>query len=361
MDKYDEDLFDDDSDQEVIVSKENDFGEITSFAVTHNVRTIKSMIDDKMIDIDPDFQRGFIWDIKRASKLIDSLLSNLPIPSLLFAKRKIDEGFIVVDGKQRLSAIYYFLEGIFPEGEKKIQFKLKGLEGKSWNGKTFFELDELSKRKIFNSLINTTILTNVENNPRIIFEIFNRLNTGGVPLTNQEIRNGIFKGPFNIILKELNNFQPWKEMVSRFISSKRLNDVELILRFFSLYNGKYLNYNAPMREWINDSMDKNKLGSTDVNLFKDIFKETLTIFETYFPKDVFKGGRRNFNRALLDAMLVAISEGILNKNLNDNLLEKYYSLIELDEFWENSSTGTTDPKKVKRRIELAKEYFLKNE
>jgi len=97
--------FDDDSDKEIIAEEESDFQEIISYAVSNSVRTIINMIDDGTIDLKPEFQRDFVWDMRRASKLIDSLLCNLPIPNTLLGKYKKTEKFIVIDGQQRLKTI----------------------------------------------------------------------------------------------------------------------------------------------------------------------------------------------------------------------------------------------------------------
>jgi len=132
--------FDDDSDEESIKENESDFQSITSYTVSNSVRTIIDMIDQDIIDLKPEFQRDFVWDIRRASKLIDSLISNLPIPNTLLGKYKKTEKFIVIDGQQRLKSIYFFLKGEFIENQKTRPFKLRGLEEKSWNGKLYSEL-----------------------------------------------------------------------------------------------------------------------------------------------------------------------------------------------------------------------------
>ena len=159
----DDDLkFDDDSDEESIKEEESDFQNITSYTVSNSVRTIVDMIDQDIIDLKPEFQRDFVWDIRRASKLIDSLISNLPIPNTLLGKYKKTETFVVIDGQQRLKTIYFFLKGEFIENRKTRPFKLRGLEEKSWNGKLYSELDDILQRKIQNAIINSTILDNID-------------------------------------------------------------------------------------------------------------------------------------------------------------------------------------------------------
>lgn len=350
--------FDDDSDEESIKENESDFQSITSYTVSNSVRTIIDMIDQDIIDLKPEFQRDFVWDIRRASKLIDSLISNLPIPNTLLGKYKKTEKFIVIDGQQRLKSIYFFLKGEFIENRKKRPFKLRGLEDKSWNGKLYSELDDILQRKIQNAIINSTILDNIDTNPRIVFEIFNRLNTGGVPLTNQEVRNCIFTGEFNEQLKKLNVNNQWRNLYGNLTPNKRMNDIELILRFFSLYNEKYLDYSAPMRDWLNDQMKENIEGLSDFEDFHSLFEETVTKIFNELGANVFKVKSRSFNRSVFDAIMVSFASGIINSNFKDNLIQEYYSLLDDPDFQSSIIEGTTDPKKVKSRINLAMHYFL---
>lgn len=360
VDTEDTDIkFADDSDKEPIEETDTDFQGINSYTVGNSVRTIKDMIDQDIINLKPEFQRDFVWDIRRASKLIDSLLTNLPIPNVLLGKYKKTEKFIVIDGQQRLKSIYFFLKGEFNDNGKIKPFKLRGLENKSWNGKSYTELDEILQRKILNSSINSTILDNIDSKPRIVFEIFNRLNTGGVPLTNQEVRNCIFSGVFNEQLKEINDNSNWRDLFGYPRPNKRMNDVELILRFFSLYGEKYLNYKAPMREWLNSSMKENVEGLRNLEEFRSLFERTIEKINTEFGAEVFKGKGRSLNRAIFDAIMVSIAKGVDEDNFQEDLYEKYNSLYEDPDFKECIIEGTTDPRKVKLRIELAIEYFLR--
>lgn len=350
--------FEDDSDVEPIAETDTDFQEITSYTVGNSVRTIIDMINEEIINLKPEFQRDFVWDIRRASKLIDSLLTHLPIPNILLGKYKKTEKFIVIDGQQRLKSIYFFLTGEFNDNGTIKPFKLRGLEDKSWNGKLYTELDEILQRKIQNSIINSTILDNIDTKPRIVFEIFNRLNTGGVPLTNQEVRNCIFSGNFNEQLKEINENIHWRNLFGSPRPNKRMNDVELILRFFSLYGEKYLEYKAPMREWLSAAMKENIGGLSNLEEFKSLFDRTIEKIITEFGVNVFKGKGRSFNRAIFDAIMVAIAKGVVDGNFQENLNQKYISLLNDEAFKECISQGTTDPRKVKTRIERANEYFL---
>jgi len=201
-------------------------------------------------------------------------------------------------------------------------------------------------------------LDNIDTNPRIVFEIFNRLNTGGVPLTNQEVRNCIFTGEFNEQLKKLNVNNQWRNLYGNLNPNKRMNDIELILRFFSLYNEKYLDYSAPMRDWLNDQMKENIEGLSDFEDFHSLFEKTATKIFDELGANVFKVKSRSFNRSVFDAIMVSFASGIINSNFKDNLIQEYYSLLDDPDFQSSIIEGTTDPKKVKSRINLAMYYFL---
>jgi uncharacterized protein with ParB-like and HNH nuclease domain len=354
----DEIIFDDDSDTETIVEHDSDFKGLNSYTVGNSIRTIIDMIDENIIDLSPEFQRDFVWDMRRASKLIDSLLISLPIPNIMLGKYQKTENFIVIDGQQRLKSIYYYVKGVFRENGKERDFKLRGLEDKSWNGKLFSELDPVLQKRILNSVINSTILDNIDSTPRIVFEIFNRLNTGGIPLNNQEVRNCIFGGRFNEELKELNKISEWRHLVKKPIPDKRMTDVELILRFFSLYNQKYMNYKPPMREWLNDEMRDNQTGLESFDEFKKVFEETVRKIHDEIGINVFKGKGRSFNRSIFDAVMVSFAMGIRKNNFSTDLYEKYNNLLNDSDFNNFIIEGTTASKKVRGRINLAIDYFL---
>ena len=164
--------FEDDSDQERIKEEKNAFESLNSYAVGNSVRTIIDMIDHDIIYLKPDFQREFIWDIRRASKLIDSIIIGLPIPNTMLAKYKKSEKFIIVEGQQRLKSIYVYIKGEFNDNGTVRPFKLRGLDEREWDGKLFSELDEVLQRRIYNTVINSTILDNIDSKPKIVFEIF---------------------------------------------------------------------------------------------------------------------------------------------------------------------------------------------
>lgn len=134
--------------EEVQESSTADLSKIVSYNISNTIEVLKFKIDNREIDLQPEFQRDFVWDINRASLFIDSLLIGLPIPSIFLGKSKEDETYKVIDGQQRLKSAYYFLQGKFNTKGKEQIFNLKKLENREWDGKTYAELEEKYQRRI---------------------------------------------------------------------------------------------------------------------------------------------------------------------------------------------------------------------
>ena len=146
-----------------------------------------------------DFQRYFVWDMKKASKLIESVLLDIPLPTI-YTSEEDDNKEYVIDGQQRLTSFISFIDGIFPDGR---EFKLTGLDVlTSLADKKFSELDESYQNKIKDYPVHK-IKFKRESDPELKFEIFERLNTGAVSLNQQELRNCIKRGPYNELIRTL--------------------------------------------------------------------------------------------------------------------------------------------------------------
>ena len=178
---------------------------------------------NKKTMIVPGFQRNFVWNIKQASRLIESFLLGLPVPAIfLFTDGEKNEQ-LVIDGQQRLKTLVYFFEGFFGEptlsGRRKV-FQLTGLNEKSpFYNKSYKDLEETNEaafNKLNDSVLRAFVvkqLTPTGNTS--IYHIFERLNTGGTQLVGQEIRNCVYHGPFNELLCELNSMDEWRAVFGR--------------------------------------------------------------------------------------------------------------------------------------------------
>lgn len=294
----------------------------------------------------PKFQRKTVWDIVKRSKLIDSFLRGFPVPNIFLYKGS-DNKLAVIDGQQRLFAIKDFFDG---------KYKLKKI-GEEWNDKFFSELSASDKLKLEDSVIRATIISSITpENPELIFRIFERLNTGGVKLNDQEIRNGIWGGILNDELIKLNLNENWRSLLGSKNIDNRFKDVEMILRFFALFE-EIENYRKPLNEFLTNYLSLYKDDVKDD--VKDYFIQTIDIIHTKIGVNAFRL-EKTINKAFFDAISVGIAVNIKNDTLNtEKLNENYIQLKEKLITEELVSNSTTSTKTLNRRIKLAIEQFKK--
>jgi len=309
----------------------------------------------------PGFQRNFVWNIKQASRLIESFLLGLPVPAIfLFTDDKKNEQ-LVIDGQQRLKTLVYFFEGYFGEtssGRRKV-FKLTGLNEKSpFHNKTYKELEETNEaafNKLNDSVLRAFVVKQLTPNGNTsIYHIFERLNTGGTQLVGQEIRNCVYHGPFNELLCELNLLDEWRKIFGTNVQHKRQKDVELILRFLAFhYNGTL--YQRPIKDFMSDFMAEHQ--NTDAQKleeFKDLFINVCNLVLSTIgekPFHIWSG----LNVAVYDSVFTVLSHE-LDKDHSD--LSKNYENLKKDESFISGVRGATaDESIVELRMALAKQYL----
>jgi hypothetical protein len=273
--------------------------------------------------IQPDFQRQFVWDQKKSSRLIESALLNIPLPVIYISQEK-DGKEHVIDGQQRLTSFFSYIDGNFP-GES--DFKLTGLKVfKDLNRKKFTELEE-DYQDIIRDCKIRAITFRKESDPNLKFEIFERLNTGSVSLNDQELRNCIYRGLYNKFLKELSEEKDYMELMGITKPDKRMKDIELVLRFAAFYHQTYLHYKPPVRTFLNKEMEMYQLISeTDASELKAAFKNSVSIIKSLLGKHAFKrfykGDDKNpnghwepkkFNTSLFDVLMYSFAREDKNK------------------------------------------------
>ena len=298
----------------------------------------------------PDFQRNYVWGKKRASKFIESLLLGLPIPSVCLYREE-DNKLIIIDGFQRLETIRLFYSKVFTDG---TSFKLSGVS-KEYSGKTIDDLDDACKIKLDDTLIHATVVKAddpQERNYNAVYLIFERLNTGGVKLSPQEIRNCIYHGEFQKVIEQLSNEDSFKNYFA--IDSKRKKDQEIVLRLFSL-SKNYADYSGNMKEFLNGFMDSHKSeDATFLDKELKIFKETLIII-TKLKEEIFKP-KGNLNLGILDALFVGTFINLERgkKIPEDNFHECIDNIVNSEVFKKYIETGKTHHTvQMKSRIEFA--------
>lgn len=352
--------------EELMTYSDDDLYNINSWGADLSFREIITMYEEGEL-LKPELQRKYVWTRTEASRFIDSILLGLPVPSVFFAKEP-NETMLIIDGFQRIMTVYDYIKGVF-SGDGKI-FKLSNTENINarWRGRAFAELDTEEKRRIRNTTIHAIIFE--QKHPRNdtgMFQIFERINTGGRTLKAQEIRNCVYQGKCNDLLFELNKRNSWRRILGVDVEDSRMADLELILRYFAMRDlhirneGQLKQIN--LAKYLNQYMsDKTRTTEEDIlNMKQDFIQMIDKVFEL-FGKTAFKNLKKeseNFaskiNPAIFDAISVATSYAIKTgvEFTQEDYLEKYKSLLKNEEFLRASSSRTTNIDNIKIRIQLA--------
>lgn len=312
------------------------------------VSTVNTYINEGHIII-PEFQRGYVWNRSQASRLIESLIIQCPIP-VVFLSQNSDESLSVIDGNQRLSSINLFLADKFP---------LQGLTAyPELDGFSFSELDPRFKRHIQNRTIRCIVILK-DTHPQIKFDVFERLNTGSVKLNAQELRHGIHSGRLMTMLEELAKTEQWKEATG-ISKDKRMKSEELILRFLAL-SDNWRSYEQPLSGFLTKFSEKlRNLNKDQEDELKKTFLRTLETCCSLFGTHVFRTvgsdkKKLQFNAALYDAQMMAVHE----LNLSDTQLLKANrkeiakatsAMLEDELFSRHISQATTNKNALQGRI-----------
>ncbi|MGD0396924.1 MAG: DUF262 domain-containing protein [Nitrososphaerales archaeon] len=332
-------------------STRSDF-DIVTYPADYTLETLFQLWTNEEIRI-PKFQRQFVWKKPQSSKLVESFMMGLPVPEIFLYTDK-QQRFIVIDGQQRLRSVFYFFEGLFePDtlGRRK-PFDLEGLSGNSrWAGKTYEQFDDSDKRKLRNCILRAVIVKQLRPNDNTsIYHIFERLNTGGTLLKDQEVRNCVYEGALNDLLVELNKYPPWRDLLGHRNVDKHQKDVELILRYMSLYHDG-TRYFKPMKDFMSEFMGRN------MNPNEGFLSEERTRFNKTCDVIYQKLGPRPFNPlgplnvAVFDSLFLAFAfhQGSIPRDIK----ERRTKLLANPEYNLATHSGTTDAKVVAKRIELA--------
>lgn len=327
---------------------------ITSYGADYTIDMLVKRLSLGDIYI-PSLQRGFVWDLKRASRFVESLLLGLPVPGIFLSREEPSQRLVVVDGQQRLNTLRYFYDGIFANTGK--EFALTGLESR-FKGKTYKSLTDEDRRRLDDSILHATIIRQDEpsDDDSSIYLIFERLNTGGLLLQPQEIRASIYHGEFNDLLKELNSNKNWRAIYGKV--SSRMRDQELILRFLALYFNSD-KYEKPMKEFLNTYMGENKHLAKDNEIaIRNAFETTIDLAYKCLGSTAFKPSRV-LNAAVFDSVMVGISRRRSSGEITDRkaLEKRYQALLKNEDFINATETGTSVKTSVDRRIALSTEAF----
>lgn len=367
--------------QETIKEEKEEFSNddlfnINSWGADLSFRELISMYDENDL-IKPNLQRKYVWTMDEASRLIDSILLGLPIPSIFLAKK--EEKRLIIDGYQRIKTVYDFVNGIFSKNNKTFKLSNSKIINERWRGKSFLELTEDEQRRIKNTTIHAIIFEQKRpNNDSGMYQIFERINTSGRTLCSQEIRNCIYQGEYNELLMELNKNSIWREILNC-EEDPRMTDVENILRYFAIKNlpktEEFSKNQINLKKYLNDNMSlKCNLSDNEYKEYKFDFINTLEKVYEYLGKTAFNNisekkdeqGNWVYSNQFVNKFHPTIYEAImlsfnfaLKRNLKfENLKEKQLKLLNDISFREATTIRTTNLKNIKQRVELATVYFF---
>lgn len=343
-----EDIIDDDDKPDDIPKEER---KLTTQAYDKSVSDVVRMMSNGDIHLNPEYQRQYVWDSKKASLLIESILLNVPIPVIYVAQEE-DDSWSVIDGLQRLYSLKRFFDRDFKLTGLELLQELSRCDIKSLNPK--------AARMLKNGLLRIIVIS-YDSHPEIKYDIFMRLNRGAVKLNEQELRNCLFRGELNRKIMDLRKYEKYQLLLKIKKPHKRLLDVELLLRFIAINenwdptNGEIKNYKGKVKSFLNYYMEESKNISVEklqclVTKFQVTVDKVVEVLgENAFRRNNKEGGyERPLNRALMDCILNAF-EKFDHHSLVQKKSEIATALKELvlnNEEFRNSITKATSDKKV---------------
>ena len=313
--------------------------------------------------LDAEWQREYVWDKKRASRLIESFLIDLPIP-VIYLVMNDEKKYEVIDGLQRLTSVFDFLNR---------RYKLTGLEIKQdINGCQFDDLAEDLQNKLYDSTLRTFELSQ-DTSKDLMFLIFERLNTGGVALNEMEIRNCLYRGSLNDLIKELAQLNEFKDCVNQKNIHRRMKDRSLVLRFLAFYERTYFKATRGLKAFFNEFCETYRDPSEKkLNEFRDQFKKAIKAAYTVFGDRGFRlSSTSSINASVFQVLCVSFTNhdlGALTRSA-DAIREAYLDLVSTDEHWSDcvsKATGSYDRisyafKTWSERLEQVMENFEPND
>jgi hypothetical protein len=327
----------------------------------HSIYELMRRYKDGRLIVTPDFQRNLVWKLDQQSRFIESVILNFPLPPFYVSETR--EGkYIVVDGLQRTTALHTFLNN---------EFELQGLEALSHlNGKDFSALKEMSgayqtkieDKRIILYVLRPSVPT------AVIYDLFNRINTGGTQLNRQEVRNCIFQGKATLLLKELSESEVFKTAIDAGISDERMKDREAVLRYLAFSHFNYEErYQDDMSSFVETAMrEMNKMSDEQILTLKGDFSRVMQWTHRFFGERNFrvplesKTTRGRINIAVLESV------GYFFSKQHDDFLETHQKaimsnfferLLKSSEYLDAVQKSTGDRNRVFRRFRLAQEIL----
>ncbi len=322
--------------------------------------------DREQLVIDPEYQRNLVWKPKQKSRFIESIVLNFPLPPF-YVNQQLDGRYVIIDGLQRTTALHDFINN---------KFALSDLEAlPSLNNLYFKDLTSPYQAKIEDkNLMLYVIKPSVP--IEVVYELFDRINTGGTPLNRQEVRNCIFLGRATELLKELSKQDYFSRAIDNGVSSTRMKDREVILRYlaFKIFDYKK-DYKGDLSAFLEEAMKKindlKKMGEDEIEILKQDFKRVMELSYDFFEN-------RNFRYPIIDKEGNIASRGFINTSMfesisyffsnntddflrthRERIIQNYDELLKNQTYFNAVRFSTGSKVKVIDRFKLAQEILSK--
>ncbi len=326
---------------------------ITSYGADYPVDGLVKRLRNGTIYV-PPFQRSYVWSIRDASRFVESLLLGLPVPGVFLSREDPTNKLLVIDGQQRLRSLEFFYDRLF--GPTGREFKLEDVQER-YVGRTIDTLEIEDRRHLDDAIIHATIMRQdtPSDDDSSIYHVFERLNTGGKMLSGQEIRACLYHGQFDELIVELNKDSDWRAIFGS--ENRRLRDQELILRFFAMkHDGE--KYFRPLKGFLNTFMKSNRnLQRFTKEQLSEEFRGTVKTIRSALGDRPFRP-ERLLNAAIMDSVMVAVSDAIETGPLDNTILsEQYDQLLGVEDYLSSTKRNTAQEEQVARRLKLARNAF----
>jgi hypothetical protein len=337
--------------------------ELLTSVVDYNLSTLSDLVKARTIDLQPKYQRRFRWGEERQSKLIESFLMNVPVPPIFLNEDQYGQ-YSVIDGKQRLTAIHDFMMG---------RLRLKNLEVfADINNLTFDELPTDFQAVIKTRPTIRIIIVLRQSDLDIKFEVFKRLNTGGVKLNAQEIRNSTYPGPLNDMLLDLSEHPLFRKLLGIRTKAEsaiyqEMRDVEFLLRF-CVFKDTWQTFTDRLQSALDEFMVSNqKMPKKKLDQLKQGFLDTLKAVESAFGEHAFQRWnpakqqwRRQVLASLFDAQMFGCYRLKPEKLLEyrEAIFTGFKALFEDERFQQAITTGTNTPSLFQHRVTKVRDLLL---
>lgn len=328
-----------------------------------------------LIILDPDYQRQTVWNPKQKSELIESILMGIPLP-LIYVKEDDKGVYIIVDGRQRLTTLFQFINHEFPLKNLKVLHELNDAYF-SKTTKSGTEYDKFLTQAQQSKIEDCPLTLHVIKPPtqdRVTFDLFDRVNRGGTRLNNQEMRNAIYQGAATELLKSLVAFESFKKATENTIKPVRMKDKYLVLRLigFYLWRKKQLlsikekklllvEYRSDLEDFLGNTMLflNDHAGSSFCEQFPSLFNKTMEMCGTVLGQGCFRlpkesgGQRRPISMALFESISYLIIELIdMPQEKHDSIKREYAKLLSDQEFIGSTTYIVDSNKSVNKRFDI---------